>query len=116
AGNGNNRITLGEGNDQATTGNGAGLLPLCRHRLRPARVPVARHLLGAAAKEAGYKIDWRQFSSGGDISTAHWDAVVSWRLRRIAAETGRKPGTAARRQLAVRAAPGWPPATIPDEA
>jgi taurine transport system substrate-binding protein len=24
----------------------------------------------AAAKEAGYKIDWRQFASGGDISTA----------------------------------------------
>ncbi|MBT0781546.1 taurine ABC transporter substrate-binding protein [Paracoccus sp. pheM1] len=31
---------------------------------------IADGRLDAAAKEAGYKIDWRQFSSGGDISTA----------------------------------------------
>lgn len=31
---------------------------------------IADGRLDAAAKEAGYRIDWRQFSSGGDISTA----------------------------------------------
>lgn len=31
---------------------------------------IADGRFDAAAKEAGYKIDWRQFSSGGDISTA----------------------------------------------
>ncbi|MEJ6781117.1 taurine ABC transporter substrate-binding protein [Aminobacter sp. Piv2-1] len=31
---------------------------------------IADGRFDAAAKEAGYQIDWRQFSSGGDISTA----------------------------------------------
>lgn len=31
---------------------------------------IADGKFDAAAKEAGYKIDWRQFASGGDISTA----------------------------------------------
>lgn len=31
---------------------------------------IADGSLDAAAQKAGYKIDWRQFSSGGDISTA----------------------------------------------
>lgn len=31
---------------------------------------IADGSIDAAAKEAGYTIDWRQFSSGGDISTA----------------------------------------------
>ncbi len=31
---------------------------------------IADGRFDAAAKEAGYTIDWRQFSSGGDISTA----------------------------------------------
>lgn len=31
---------------------------------------IADGRLDAAAEKAGYKIDWRQFSSGGDISTA----------------------------------------------
>ncbi len=36
----------------------------------PFLTAIADGKFDAAAKEAGYKIDWRQFASGGDISTA----------------------------------------------
>ncbi len=36
----------------------------------PFLTAIANGKFDAAAKEAGYKIDWRQFASGGDISTA----------------------------------------------
>ncbi|GLU25480.1 taurine ABC transporter substrate-binding protein [Brucella sp. NBRC 12950] len=36
----------------------------------PFLTAIADGRFDAAAKEAGYKIDWRQFASGGDISTA----------------------------------------------
>ncbi|MBC2885301.1 taurine ABC transporter substrate-binding protein [Ochrobactrum sp. CM-21-5] len=36
----------------------------------PFLTAIANGKLDAAAKEAGYTIDWRQFASGGDISTA----------------------------------------------
>ena len=36
----------------------------------PILTAIADGSFDAAAKEAGYSIDWRQFSSGGDISTA----------------------------------------------
>ena len=62
-----------------TLGAGLGLVPAhaettvvvgYQQIVGPFIAAIADGRLDAAAKEAGYKIDWRQFSSGGDISTA----------------------------------------------
>ncbi len=51
---------------------GAGVLPLCRHRLRAARIPVARHFAGHGGRACGR--DRRAGSGAADLG-GHGDPV-----------------------------------------
>ncbi len=86
---------------------------------RPVHLGDARRSFDAAAKEAGYTIDWRQFSSGVTFSTASLPETcrsassvsTGTTARRPAASGSNFSGSGQYRQVGKRSSPEKDPAS-----